>query len=133
MDPLTCKASKCTFVHQMGNPFQQDDWNANTDCLPFNGSLISDDFVASPNCDPLHHTPGYWAILQGHGLIVVDEPCEPALPFGDLPDAFTAEHEPLCIGLWQGKPLRIFSIEGLNEIPLPCISNWILKTYGKID
>jgi NAD+ diphosphatase len=108
--------------HQSGELSQQDDWNANTDCLPFNGSLISDDFVASPNCDPAQHTPGYWAILQGHGLVVVDDGCEPALPFGELPELFTAAQEPLCIGFWQGKPLRIFNIEGLDEIPPPYVA-----------
>jgi len=105
-----------------GESFSTRQGEAGTDCLPFNGTAISEDFVASPNCDPACDTPGFWAILQGHSLMVADGEGEPTLPFGDLSQHYAAEHEPVCIGFWQGKPLRVISIGARNETLLPYVA-----------
>ena len=54
--------------------------------------------------------------------MVADRGGEPTLPFGDFPEHFVAENDPLCIGFWQGKPLRVISIGAQNETLLPYVS-----------
>jgi NAD+ diphosphatase len=120
--PLTCEAFKSAEAYRKFDPFGQEREDMGTDCLPFNGTAISEDFVASPNCELPCDSPGFWAILQGHSLMVADGEGEPTLPFGDLPQHFAVEHGPVCIGFWQGNPLRAFSIGARNEILLPYVA-----------
>jgi NAD+ diphosphatase len=85
--------------------------------LPFNFSCISDSFTmlhpSPPGGEPAES--GAWAIIQGNGVVVCNgEP--PSLPEGDLPAWLTPSGRPLCIGTWQGRPLRAFSIR--NDLPL---------------
>jgi NAD+ diphosphatase len=122
MGPSTSKSYKSAEVQRKVNPYKLEKEGIGTDCLPFNGTAISDDFIASSNCQPANDTPGFWAILQGHSLMVADGEGEPTLPFGDLPQHFVPEHEPVCIGFWQGMPLRVFNIDARSEILLPYVA-----------
>jgi NAD+ diphosphatase len=92
--------------------------------LPFNGEVIRKEFTAVRPGDPLPDTPGYWVILQGEAIVMADDGRELSLPYGELPACFTGEDEPLCIGFWQGRPLRVLSIGSNDEVPpsFPAVS-----------
>jgi NAD+ diphosphatase len=101
------------------NPFTQATGQVTTDCLPFNNFLIGEDYVANPDCKHLNDPDGYWIILQGQELVVMIVEGKQVLPSGELSQLPDAEHEPVCIGLWRGKPLRTFRIAEGEAIPLP--------------
>jgi NAD+ diphosphatase len=53
--------------------------------------------------------------------MVADRGGEPTLPFGDLPEHFAVGSDPICIGFWQGKPLRLIHVGEQNEPLLPYV------------
>lgn len=78
--------------------------------IPFNHTFIRDRFVpGDPHYSPHRLDPGYWAIIQDNALILQSGNAAPALPYGELPDWLAAPAAPLTIGLWHGRPLRIFT------------------------
>lgn len=80
--------------------------------IPFNNSFIKDLFVPGiPHNSPDRLEPGYWAIIQGSNILLRSGGAKPELPFGTLPDWLTPPEEPLVIGLWRGRPLRIFPLD----------------------
>jgi NAD+ diphosphatase len=85
--------------------------------LPFNAAAIRDGFIPVRPGEPLPEGPGYWAILQGNSLVVCNGVLGPELPEGDMPGWLPPGKQPVCFGLWQGRPIRALSI-GNNE-PLP--------------
>jgi NAD+ diphosphatase len=80
--------------------------------LPFNFSYIRDAFEFRHPSDPEPPEGGFWAIMQGNGVLLIEEGDSLTLPQGDLPVWLTPKNPPLCIGLWHGKPLRAFTITG---------------------
>jgi len=87
--------------------------------LPFNGSLLDGDFTPLRPGDPLPDLPERWAILQGNTLVVrVDEDGQ-TLPEGDLPEWIPINQEPLCIGVWQGRLLKVLSLDKTTPLPFP--------------
>jgi len=78
--------------------------------LPFNFSAIKDAFeMLHPTAQaPLE--PGFWAVLQGNGVVLVQADNSLSLPEGDLPTWLAPKQAPLSIGLWRGRPLRAISI-----------------------
>jgi len=85
--------------------------------LPFNNEAIKDCFVPKPPGSPPPDGAGHWLILQGNTLIVSNDGGVLTLPFGSPPHFLTGTCEPLCIGTWQGHPLRIAAVKRSVEIP----------------
>jgi len=85
--------------------------------LPFNHEAIKDGFIPSSPGSPPLEGDGYWLILQGNTLVVRKDGARLELPFGGAPGFLPGTCEPLCIGTWQGYPLRIASISRSAEIP----------------
>ncbi len=98
--------------------------------LSFNFSSIKDDFQTS---GPLEIDPserGYWAIIQGNNLIVNSSL---KLPEGALPDQMQPAEEPLCIGRWHGKPLRVFQLDKNSAITAPFRAEGFNATNDLLD
>lgn len=85
--------------------------------LPFNSALISGLFRPLPPEDEPDDTPGYWAVLQGFTLVMSTGAEQALFPVGLLPDDIAPETEPLKIGLWQGKPLRVVRLAADSILP----------------
>jgi NAD+ diphosphatase len=84
--------------------------------LPFNFSYIRDAFrFRHPSSEDLAE-PGFWAIMQGNSVVMEQQENGLTLPEGDLPPWLNPKSRPLCIGTWQGKPLRVFSVK--HDLPL---------------
>ncbi len=78
--------------------------------LPFNTTMILGSFEPVPPGQGPDDTPGFLALLQGASLVVAVGPQQALLPDGALPAGIVPETEPLRIGLWEGKPLRVARI-----------------------
>src|SRR5690242_411564 len=82
--------------------------------LPFNFAYLKDTFelcppsTKEPTLDLTQ--PGFWSIIQGNSVVLVQGKGGLALPEGDLPSWLVSEQPPICLGNWRGKPLRAFSI-----------------------
>jgi NAD+ diphosphatase len=86
--------------------------------IPFNNKCIREFFVLLGPQSPNTFGPGYWAIIQENSVILHGEEDKPALPEGKLPEWLIPNEEPLLIGLWKGRPLRVFSIDsGCGVVP----------------
>lgn len=84
--------------------------------LPFNFSTIRGDFqLRPPSASPVED-PGSWVIIQGESLVLSGENDGVPLPQGALPSWLDRQGEPLCIGTWMGRPLRLLEID--RELPL---------------
>ena len=86
--------------------------------LPFNFSSIKSDFDFTPLPAELNTEESFWVILQANGAILKAAEGGFHLPYGALPAWVTAKQAPLCIGTWQGKPLRALVI-GKDQILEP--------------
>lgn len=84
--------------------------------LPFNSSIIRESFQL--RCPSLQEPgqDGYWAIMQGNGVILVRDENGLALPQGGLPAWLKPKAPPLFIGNWRGRPLCAFGVAG--DLPL---------------
>lgn len=89
--------------------------------LPFNGKVIGDAFVPAKPGGTVPPGEGYWAILQGSALVVTGNGGELSLPEGPLPAWLESPHEPLCIGMWHNRPLRVLRIGRDVEIAPPFV------------
>ncbi|MHB8058569.1 MAG: NAD(+) diphosphatase [Desulfuromonadaceae bacterium] len=78
--------------------------------LPFNTTMILGSFEPLPPGQGQDDTPGFLALLRGASLIVAVGPQQALLRDGTLPTGVFPETEPLRIGLWEGKPLRVARI-----------------------
>ena len=78
--------------------------------LPFNSTITHGLFTPLPPEQQPDHTPGFWAVLQGASLLVPAGPRQELLSGGSLPFGIIPETEPIRIGLWEGKPLRVMRI-----------------------
>ncbi len=78
--------------------------------LPYNFSLIKNDFSLGYQQQEQPVETGYWAIIQGNSLVLKEQNDSLCLPEGDLPAWLTPQQSPLVIGNWKGKPLRAFNI-----------------------
>ena len=78
--------------------------------LPFNTTMILGSFEPLPPGEGPDDTSGFLALLQGASLVVAAGPQQALLPDGALPVGIVPVTEPLRIGLWEGKPLRVARI-----------------------
>ena len=86
--------------------------------LPFNHEVIKSSFVPILPGSAQPVDQGSWLLLQGNSLLVttaVDGRL--TLPAGELPTELTLATEPLCIGLYNGLPLRLAAVSRSATIP----------------
>ncbi|MFA7404945.1 MAG: NAD(+) diphosphatase [Pelobacteraceae bacterium] len=102
--------------------------------IPFNNAFIRDLFdPAVPYYSTKPHEHGYWAIVQGNNLILHVGESGPELPSGELPNWLAAPDAPLTIGLWHGRPLRIFSIDSEFIVQPPFIAEALNAPIQTMD
>lgn len=102
--------------------------------IPFNNTFIKDLFVPGvPQYTPNPREPGYWVIIQGNNIILQYAEISPRLPFGRLPDWLIPPELALTIGLWHGKPLRIFSLDKNFLVQTPFIAEALNAVIQTID
>jgi len=90
--------------------------------LPFNHEVIRDAFESLlPGADQ-PAGEGYWVLLQGNALLVVAAAGQLSLPSGELPADLLLAGEPLCIGYWQGRPLRLCAVSRSTLLPAPFLA-----------
>ncbi|HBG06907.1 MAG: NADH pyrophosphatase [Geobacteraceae bacterium GWC2_58_44] len=83
--------------------------------LPFNSEIISSRFTQGKPGGPDAADVGYWVLLQGDSLLLV----EAGLYRGDLPIALVPESRPLVFGEWDGEPVRLCAVPGELNLPQP--------------
>jgi NAD+ diphosphatase len=102
--------------------------------IPFNNAFIRDQFVpGDPHYSTHQHEPGYWVIIQDNALILQSGNAAPTLPYGELPDWLAAPAAPLTIGLWHGRPLRIFTTDNYSTIQPPFIAEALNAAVQTMD
>jgi len=102
--------------------------------IPFNNTFIKDLFVpGSPHYSPGQPESGYWAIIQGNMMVLQSGETLPTLPFGELPDWLAPPAVPLNIGLWRGRPLRIFPLEAGCIIQPPFMAEALNAVVQTVD
>jgi NAD+ diphosphatase len=107
--------------------------------LPFNQACLDGAFEFRPRGrDP--GGAGYWLLVQGGDLAVVEKTGDLGLPDGNLPDGIETA-DSLYIGQWQGRPCRVvalgkgyalpagYALRGLTS-PVPQISIELLSLGG---
>lgn len=87
--------------------------------LPFNAGMLGVDFIPRRPGDLLPDLPGYWVILQGQSLVVWVDGLQLSLPHGKPPIELGKGQEPLCIGLWQRRPLWTLAIDTGMSLSAP--------------
>ena len=102
--------------------------------IPFNHSFIKNLFVATtPHYAPHALEPGYWVIIQGNNVLLHPGNNAPSLPFGVLPEWLEPPEMPLTLGLWHGKPLRIFPLDKECHVRSPLIAEALNAVIQTID
>lgn len=87
--------------------------------LPFNLASLGDGFTPVKPGEEVPEGPGVWAILRGSALVVREGEEGLSLPEGERPAWLDAGREPLCVGLWQGRPLWAVALGSKVAIPPP--------------
>lgn len=102
--------------------------------IPFNNTFIKGLFVpGDPHYSSSLPEPGYWVIIQDNTLILQSGETIPTLPYGELPDWLAAPSAPLTIGLWRGRPLRIFTTAIKDTIQPPFIAEALNAVVQTMD
>ncbi len=77
--------------------------------------------------------PGYWVALKGNSVLLRMESGQLSLPEGDLPLWLRPASEPLWVGLWKNKPVRVFTIEDHKTIQAPFVAEPFSTTTPRAD
>jgi NAD+ diphosphatase len=101
--------------------------------LPFNTAALGDDFTPLKPGAPEPSGEGYWAVIQGGGLVVGDGRCGLFLPEGERPSWLDAGTELICIGLWLGKPLRAAFLGTGVKLPAPFVAEPFNAITDRLD
>ncbi|HEY6872488.1 MAG TPA: NAD(+) diphosphatase [Geobacteraceae bacterium] len=101
--------------------------------LPFNHEVIRDGFVPVRPGDKEPEGAGFWAILQGNALVVQEGEGSFSLPEGERPAWLDGGSDPLCIGLWQGRPLRAASVAREAVLPPPFVAEPFNAVEDRLD
>lgn len=102
--------------------------------LPFNFASIRSHFEL---CVPAPDQPtaaGYWAIIQGGSVLMrMEEDGALSLPAGDLPVWLTPSQPPVCIGIWQGSPIRAFTVSSSLALQAPFEAEAFNASENRLD
>ncbi len=82
--------------------------------LTFNAELLGTEFIPLRPGDDIPDRPPFQAVVQGQSLIVREEDEDVSLP-SDYP----SPADPLCIGVWKGRPVVAFTIPATEAIRPP--------------
>ena len=91
--------------------------------LAFNFASIKNGFEFRAPSAAAPVGEGAWVILHGSGAILVETSDGLKLPQGLLPDWLLLKQPPLCIGSWQGRPLRIAAADNSLELKPPFVND----------
>jgi NAD+ diphosphatase len=101
--------------------------------LPFNFSSVKADFVfCAPGAD-MPSEVGAWVVIQGNNAILEETGSGLKLLYGTLPDWITPQQPALCIGTWQGRPLRAITISSSLVLEPTLVSEAFNATDDRID
>ena len=100
--------------------------------LPFNFAYIKDAFELRPS-DEDTGEQGFWAVIQGNNVVLMQKENSFTLPEGDLPTWLSPKAPPLCIGLWRSKPLRAITISTKLILPSPFVAEPFNASEQKLD
>lgn len=101
--------------------------------LPFNHEVIREYFVPLLPGASQPEGAGYWVLLQGNALLVVEKSGSLSLPVGELPAALPLKGEPVCIGLWQGRPLQLCAVSRNTLLPAPFLAEPFNASGDRLD
>jgi NAD+ diphosphatase len=101
--------------------------------LAFNFSSIKSEFVFRSPSSEQTAEEGSWVIQQGNSTVLEKTPHGLKLLQGPLPEWLIAKHPPLNIGSWQGKPLRIVTIDSGLVLKPPFVSDDFNATDERVD
>lgn len=92
---------------------------ADTIELPFNRGHLDSEFVFSvPDRDP--GGDGFWLLMRGMSVLMVNTDHGLDMPFGRCPVA--EDESVLYIGQWQGSPCRVLAVGETTQLPESLIS-----------
>jgi NAD+ diphosphatase len=101
--------------------------------LAFNFSSIKSGFeFCVPGAEPPTED-GPWVIIQGNNAVLQDTDSGPKLLHGRLPDWLQPQQAALCIGTWQGHPLRAVTISSSLDLQPPLVSEAFNSNDERID
>ncbi|MCM2357332.1 MAG: NUDIX domain-containing protein, partial [Geobacteraceae bacterium] len=101
--------------------------------LPFNLASIGDGFIPIKPGGEVPEEPGFWAILQGGALVVREGEDGLSLPEGERPAWLDGAREPLCVGLWQGRPLWAATLGRDLTLPPPFVAEPFNAVTERLD
>jgi NAD+ diphosphatase len=101
--------------------------------LPFNSTIIKDDFRPFRPGEEAAGGSGFWIIVRGSAFVVRKDGESLSLCEGALPDWAVAGEGPLAIGRWQGKPLGAVRIGDNAVIPRPYVAEQFLAAEERLD
>ena len=101
--------------------------------LTYNHASVGNQFaIGSPRAAE-STGPGYWVAIQGNGVLLNGESGQLTLPEGKIPAWLQPDSEPLCVGLWKDKPLRVFSLDAHSEIQPPFVAELFYTASPQAD
>ncbi len=101
--------------------------------LPFNGEIIREGFIPLKPGDSIPDGPGWWLVIQGNALVVAEGSDGFSLPQGERPAWLEPVRDPLCIGLWHGRPLWAVSAGSKCVVPRPFVSEAFNAVEERLD
>lgn len=101
--------------------------------LPFNYSFIKDAFEPRHPSDQEPDDIGFWAVIQGNNVVLIQAGNSLVLPEGDLPPWLTPQSAPLCIGLWHGRPVRAVAVSTKLAMEPPFVSEPFNANEQRLD
>ncbi len=87
--------------------------------LPFNYASIRHDFQLRPGSRLPPENHGAWVMIQGETLLLDQRGATFSLPEGRLPEWLEQRINPICIGSWKDRPLRIAELPPGLDIQAP--------------
>jgi NAD+ diphosphatase len=101
--------------------------------LPFNHDTVRGQFLPLMPGAEQPAGDGWWVIIQGNALLVVETDAVPTLPYGVLPAGLQLTAEPFCIGTWQGKPLRLGALSRGLDLPAGLVAEPFNASGDRLD
>jgi NAD+ diphosphatase len=87
--------------------------------LPFNTAFLGGEYQPLKPGAAVPAAAPYWLLLRGASLVVRETGGEHRLPEGEPPPWCPPAADPLCVGIWRGRPLYARSLDKTVAIPEP--------------